>query len=177
MSVVRDVAERDSSHVANPDQYRLLGIYLRDHLGGASAGLALVRRCRRAEHDTSSAVDLAGVEAQIAEDRESLRALMVVLGVSESQLKKVAGRVAAAVSRLKSNGRLLRSSSSNLVVDLEALGAGIATKRNLWLSLLAVADSYSVLDPAALGVLVERATSQLDRLRPVHDRAAAAAFG
>ncbi len=160
----------------NPDGHRLLGIYLRDHLGGASAGLALVRRCRRAQHDPSSASVLAGIEAQILEDRESLRALMERLGVSESRLKKVFGRVAAAASRLKSNGRLLRSSSANLVVDLEALGAGIVTKRNLWLSLLAVADSYSAVDPMSLGVLVERATSQVDRLRPVHDRAAAAAY-
>jgi hypothetical protein len=70
----------------------------------------------------------------------------------------------------------VRPSPSSRVVELEALSAGIVTKRNLWLSLLAVADSYPVLDPTALSVLVERATSQVDRLRPVHDRAALAAF-
>ncbi len=175
MSDLRE-AKTQVARPTDSDGHRSLGVYLRDHLGGASAGLALARRCRRGEHDAPSASILAGIEAQILEDRESLRALMARLGVSESRLKKAIGRVAAEASRLKTNGRLLGSASSNVVVDLEALGAGIVTKRNLWLSLLAVADSYSALDPAALGILVERATSQVDRLRPVHDRAAAAAF-
>ena len=166
---------RNSRHRAQ-DGHRLLGIYLRDHLGGASAGLSLVRRCRKAEDDSSSASVLAGIEAQISEDRESLRALMMRLGVSESRLKEFLGLAASVAGRLKSNGGLFRASPSSRVVELEALAAGVVTKRNLWLSLLAVAESYPTLDRVALNALAERATSQLDTLRAIHDRAAAVAF-
>jgi hypothetical protein len=176
MSTLREATNSDSQHGNDPDGHRLLGIYLRDHLGGASAGVSLVRRLRDAESDTSSTAVLAGIEAEILEDRESLKTLMARLGVSESQLKKMLGRVATAAGQLKSNGRFLRPSPSSRVVELEALSAGIATRRNLWLSLLAIADSYPVLDRNALAILVERATSELDRLRPLHDRAASAAF-
>ena len=175
MSVLQEVST-NLKDTAGSDGHRLLAIYLRDHLGGASAGLSLVQRCRRADVDSSSASTLAAIEAEIREDRESLRALMVRLGVPESRVKEMLGQVASFVGRLKSNGRLFRSSPSSRVVELEALGAGIATKRNLWLSLLSVADEYPSLDRTALNALAERATSQLDRLHPVHDRAAAAAF-
>jgi hypothetical protein len=175
MSDLRDATEPNSRHGVQ-DGHRLLSIYLRDHLGGASAGLSLVRRCRNADNDSASASVLADIEAQILEDRESLRALMLRLGVPESRLKELLGLAASVAGRLKSNGGLFRASPSSRVVDLEALGAGIVTKRNLWLSLLAVADSYPTLDRAALNVLAERATAQLDRLRAVHDRAAAVAF-
>jgi hypothetical protein len=176
MSTLREAANPDSHDVGHADGHRLLGIYLRDHLGGASAGVALVRRCREADGDASSTAVLAGIEAEILEDREVLRAMMARLDVSESQIKKMLGRVATAAGQLKSNGRFLRPSPSSRVVEFEALGAGIATRRNLWLSLLAIADSYPVLDRNALAVLVERATSELDRLRPLHDRASSAAF-
>ena len=101
---------------------------------------------------------------------------MARLGVSESQVKKALGLAASALGTLKSNGRLLRPSPSSRVVELEGLGAGIGAKRNLWLSLQAIADSDPVLDSNALDILAERATSQIDRLRPLHDRAASVAF-
>lgn len=162
-------ASRDEAH-------KLLTIYLGDHLGGSSAGLALVGRCRRSNAGTDLDSVLAQIEAEIEADRQSLEELMVRLGVARSRLKQVGGRLAVFVGRLKTNGRIFRYSPLSRVVELEGLASGIGAKRSLWQSLLAVADQHPALDAGELGVLVDRATSQYERVTTEHDRAAATAF-
>ena len=161
----------------DPDPRFLLGVYLRDHLAGAMAGVALARRCRRANRGGDLGETLAGIEAEIIEDRRELSEIMAHLGVRESRFKEVVGLVAEAVGRLKSNGRFLRPSPSSRVVELETLAAGVFTKRSLWLSLRAVVDDYRALDARELDRLATRAERQYERLIVEHNRAAATAFG
>ena len=52
---------RNASEVDRP-----LAVYLRDHFAGATAGLALVRRCRREHAGTPLDSTLASIEAQIS---------------------------------------------------------------------------------------------------------------
>ncbi len=178
MRAVRDgVAVRSSPDSGDPKTRSLLAVYLRDHLGGAMAGVSLVRRCRRANSDTDLDVVLGEVEEEIVEDRHTLTQIMARLGVSESQLKKLIGLSAEFVGRLKSNGRIFRYSPSSRVVELEVLAAGVFTKRNLWLSLRAIVDDYDALDSRQLDRLAARAARQYERLIFEHDRAAAIAFG
>ena len=154
----------------------LLAVYLRDHFAGAAAGLALAERCQRANDDNPLGAVLAEIAAEIAADRNSLRDIMSALGVSEDPIKAALGRAGELVSRLKSNGVFTRYSSSSRVIELEALLAGIDGKRNLWYSLRAAASTRPSLDVAALDALIERASSQRDRLQVEHDQASAAAF-
>ena len=67
----------------------LLAGYLRDHFAGAAAGLALAKRCQRANSDNPLGAVLADIVAEIAADRASLRGIMQVLDVSENPLKAV----------------------------------------------------------------------------------------
>jgi hypothetical protein len=158
------------------DARRLLGIYLRDHLAGSAAGVALVRRCRNSNRGTELGVILQEFETQIVEDRQSLHNIMRRLNVRESVVKEMIGSVVEMVGRLKSNGRLTGYSPSSRVVELETLAAGVFTKRSLWLSLRAVVDDYVELDREELEQLITRATAQYQRLIAEHDRAAAIAF-
>jgi hypothetical protein len=156
---------------------RLLAVYLRDHFAGSTAGLALVRRCRRNNAGNELGEVLTGVENDIDEDRRALQEIMARLGVTPSTLKSAVGSIAELVGRLKSNGRLFRYSPSSAVVELEGLAAGILTKRNLWRSLRAASPAHATLPTADLDALEERATAQLDRVLAAHERAAARAFG
>ena len=158
------------------EPHRLLAIYLNDHLGGSSGGLALVRRCRRSNAGTPLDRVLSDVEAEIEADQRTLETLMVRLGIARSRVKQTLGSIAEFAARVKSNGRLARYSPLSRVVELEALAAGIVTKRSLWRSLRAVADRHPGLDAAALDILIARATSQYDRVITEHDRAAEIAF-
>lgn len=155
---------------------RLLAIYLNDHLGGSSAGLALAQRCRRSNEGTALAAVLGEVEAEIETDRQALVDLMAAFGVDRNRVKQAVGSLGELAARLKCNGRIVAYSPLSRVVELEALAAGIVTKRSLWRSLRAVADQHSALDAAALDALIARATSQYERVISEHDRAAEIAF-
>jgi hypothetical protein len=154
----------------------LLAVYLRDHFAGAAAGLALAERCQRANDDNPLGAVLTEIAAEISEDRDSLRAIMSALDVSEDPIKAMLGQAAEVVGRLKSNGVFTHYSPSSRVVELEGLLAGIDAKRNLWHSLQLAAATRATLDVAALDRLVARATSQRDRLQAEHARAAGDAF-
>jgi hypothetical protein len=166
--------ERQQAQTSGPD--RAVAVYLRDHFAGSTAGLALVRRCRRENAGTPLAEVLAGVEVEIAEDRHALERMMSRLGVAPSAIKSAMGSAAELVGRLKSNGRIVRRSPVTPVVELEGLAAGIVTKRNLWRTLRQATASQRALDLAELDRLIEGATSQFERIVEAHDRAAREAF-
>jgi hypothetical protein len=154
----------------------LLGVYLRDHFAGAAAGLALAERCQRANDDNSLGAVMAEIAAELAADRDGLRTIMDTLDVSEDPLKAALGHAAEVVGRLKSNGVFTHYSPSSRVIELEGLLAGIDAKRNLWHSLRLAAATRPALDIGALDQLIERASSQRDRLQAEHERAARTAF-
>ncbi|MGI9028960.1 MAG: hypothetical protein ACR2HP_03105 [Ilumatobacteraceae bacterium] len=163
--------------MSHDEAHKLLTIYLGDHLGGSSAGLALVRRCRRSNAGTDLDRVLAQIESQVEADIRSLEELMVRLEVAPSRLKKAGARLAELAARLKSNGRIFTYSPLSRVLELEGLTSGIGAKRSLWQSLLAVADQHPELDAGELRILVDQASSQYERVSIERDRAAASAFG
>ena len=164
----------DTTTPKNADH--LLAVYLRDHFAGAAAGLALAERCQRANDDNPLGAVMAEIAAEIAADRDSLRTIMSALDVSEDPIKAALGHAAEVVGRLKSNGMFTQYSPSSRVIELEGLLAGIDAKRNLWYSLRLAAATRPALDIAALDELIERASSQRDRLQAEHGRAAGTAF-
>ncbi len=155
---------------------RLLAIYLRDHRAGAASGVSLAGRMRRASEGSERETALASLERDIEQDRRSLEQIMARCDVEPSRVKDLFGVVGERISRLKMNGRLIGYSPLSVVIELEALAAGVFTKRNLWRALAAVADAPSELDPDELQRLIERATAQLDVLTELHRAAAEEAF-
>ena len=154
---------------------KLLGIYLNDHLGGSAAGLALARRCLRANRGTELGSFLEGLTAEIEEDKYTLVRLMVHLGLKRSAAKQVAGLVAERLGRLKLNGQLTGYSDLSRLLELEGLTIGIRGKHALWANLRAAGIQEHVPD-IALDRLTERAESQLSGLEPHRLAAAATAF-
>lgn len=146
----------------------LLGIYLDDHLGGASAGLELFKRATRTHRGTPAGAELARLTAEVEQDRQALLRLMRSLGVSTRTWKAVGGWLLEKAGRVKSNGRLVRRSPLSSLIELEALRLGVEGKAAGFLGLREVADRYPAIDPAELDRLVERARGQaevLERLR------------
>jgi hypothetical protein len=167
----------DATRPRNADDARhLLHIYLRDHLAGSAAGLSLVRRSHRSNVGTEFEPVLADIECQIEEDRAALRLMMHRLGVPESRIKQALGVAAELLGRLKSNGRLVHYSPSARVIELESLIGAVAMKRCVWVSLEMIADELDGLDPSELDRLIQRASTQTNRLHEAHERAARLAF-
>ena len=154
----------------------LLAIYLQDHLAAATGGLELARRARRSNEGTEYGDFLAGLEREIAEDRQALRDLMSRLEVGEDRLKIAAGWTAEKAGRLKLNGRLSGYSPLSRVVELEALTAGVTGKLAAWRALRRLAEQDERLDPVELDRLIARAERQLGSLAEHHRSAAGEAL-
>jgi hypothetical protein len=151
----------------------LLGIYLNDHLAGATGGMELARRLHGAHRDDVISEQIATLVRQITEDRESLLALMRRLGVIVDPMKVAFGWIVEKAGRLKLNGRLTKRSPLSDLIELEALWLGVQGKAAGWRSLRALTTGDNRLDAAELDTLLDRAQYQLDMLETL--RAATAA--
>src|SRR5438045_3278458 len=88
----------------------LLGIYLNDHLTGATAGLELFRRAVGSHRKTEAGPVLDRLTAEVEADRDSLLGIMRTVGVPVRHYKIVGAWAAEKAGRLKPNGRLLSRS-------------------------------------------------------------------
>ncbi|MBW8798474.1 MAG: hypothetical protein JF597_34335 [Streptomyces sp.] len=154
----------------------LLGIYLNDHLAGATVGAGRSRFMARSHRDTPAAGPLRVLAAEIAEDRETLLRVMRDLGVPARRYKTVAAGTAERLGRLKANGRLLRPSPLTLVIELEFLRLGVKGKELGWRTLRSLAEADDHLDGRELDGLIDRAHRQLRTLEDLRVRAAQDVF-
>jgi hypothetical protein len=138
---------------------KYLATYLNDHLGGATAGVELVRRAARENEGSELGAFLADLAKEIEADREALEAIMGELGVKADRAKVAAGWAAEKVGRLKPNAQLRGYSPLSPLVELEGLLVGITGKLGMWRALAEIADAVG-LDRARLQGLADRAESQ-----------------
>jgi hypothetical protein len=154
----------------------LLGIYLNDHLSGATAGVELARRMAGSQGMPESRAEFQRLADEIAEDRAALIEIMATLGVPVRQYKVYLGWVAEKVGRVKPNGRLVGRSPLSDLVELESMRLGVEGKGGMWRVLRSLAVAGSRLDTRRLDTLIERAQSQGRTLGELHLKAAARAF-
>jgi hypothetical protein len=152
---------------------RLLGIYLNDHLAGATGGLELARRALRNNRGTAYEADLAKLAGEIEEDRAALERVMERLRIPRSAVKPQVAWALEKIGRLKPNGRLLEYSPLSRVIELELLAGGVETKRAMWVSLRALEGDLGV----DLEDLIARARRQRRAIERRRVQAAAEAFG
>jgi hypothetical protein len=153
-----------------------VAIYLNDHLAGAMVGREIARRTAASNRSSTYGPFLAGLAAEIEQDRRSLLEIMSALEVGVDRVKLAAGWSAEKLGRLKLNGRLLGYSPLSRVVELEALALGVQGKLRLWRSLELLAAGEPRLVGTDLAELVERALRQTEQLEEQRLRAVADAF-
>jgi hypothetical protein len=153
----------------------LLGIYLNDHLAGATLGVELARRLRSShEDDAALGGPLAEICAEIEADRKTLEGVMEHLGIGRHRVKPAAAWVAEKLGRLKLNGRLTGYSPLSRLVELELLYVGITGKMQMWRALEhALGQRQGRFD---FRQLAERAASQHSRVEALHLRSATTAL-
>jgi hypothetical protein len=151
---------------------KLLGIYLNDHLAGATVGVELARRARGANEGTDYGDVLDRIAREIDEDRQALKSLMDTLEIGQDRPKIAFGWVAEKFGRLKPNGQLTGYSPLSRLVELEGLSLGITGKVSLWETLTEVAAEDARLDTEELRRLAERAERQRAEVWRLRQRAA-----
>ena len=155
---------------------KLLGIYLNDHLAGATAGLELAKRALSNNSGTEYGRFVERLTRAIDEDRRALAGLMDRLGIPENRGKQAAAWVAEKAGRLKLNGQLTGYSPLSRLVEIEGLALGVEGKASLWRSLRQVAGSDPRIEIAELETLLARAEQQRDELERHRLEAAALAL-
>ncbi|MFI9172544.1 hypothetical protein [Streptomyces lincolnensis] len=159
-----------SSH-DDPARQKRLGIYLNDHLAGATTGTELARRMEREHRGSPYADALEGLAAEIAQDRRALLRLLGDLDIPVRRYKVYGAWLGEKAGRVKPNGRLLRRSGLTLLIELEALRLGVQGKASLWHALLSASAQDSRLDADRLEQLLQRADRQIKTLDSLHARA------
>ena len=141
-----------------------LGIYLNDHLAGATAGTQLARRVAGARQVPAAQPDLRKFASEVAEDRTALLDIMGTLGVPVRSYKVWAAWAGEKAGRLKPNGHLTTRSPLSNLEELEILRLGVEGKAAGWRTLRALADTDARLDADRLDELISRAVRQADFL-------------
>ena len=100
----------------------LLGIYLNDHLAGATGGVELARRVAAARRQEEVGDALLHFAADVAADRVALVEIMAALGIPVRAYKVCAGWIGE--GWLKLNGRLRSRSSLSSLEELEMMSQG-----------------------------------------------------
>jgi hypothetical protein len=156
-----------------PARPSLLGIYLNDHLAGATAGTELARRMAASGHLPDPPGVLPRLASEIAQDRAALLEMMAALGISVRSYKVCAAWIGEKAGRLKPNGRLRTRSELSNLEELELLRLGVEGKAAGWRTLRVLAGQDSRLAAARLDELITRASQQADLLEDLRVRAAA----
>ena len=110
-----------------------LGIYLNDHLAGATVGLELARRVAGTGQVPAPAARLREFAQEVAEDRETLLRIMGTLGLPVRSYKVWAAWAGEKAGRLKPNGHLTTRSPLSNLEELELLRLGVEGKA-AWLA-------------------------------------------
>jgi hypothetical protein len=149
-----------------------LGIYLNDHLAGATVGLELAKRARGSNQGTEYGDVLERIATEIAEDRDALESLMKSLEIGRDRGKVAFGWAAEKVGRLKPNGQLTGYSPLSRLIELESLALGITGKLSLWEALTELAGEDVRLDRDELARLAQRAERQRSEVWRLRQQAA-----
>ncbi len=165
------------ANVSGPSRDDMLGVYLNDHLAGATAGSELANRMARSHRGREESAALDRLAAEIAQDRSALLAVMASLGVTVRGYKVGAAWIGEKASRLKFNGLLLGRSPLSDLEELELLRLGVEGKAAGWRTLRILADTDTRLDAGRLDELISGARSQADQLEELRTRAANRVIG
>jgi hypothetical protein len=149
-----------------------LGIYLGDHLLGATFGTELAARIAAAHRGAPDGALLEGVAAEVREDRDALRDLMDTLDVPVRRYKTVLGWTAEKAGRFKPNGHLVKRAALSDLEELEMMRLGVQGKAACWRTLRALSERDPRLDTSRIDVLLARAERQADTLEQLRVRAA-----
>ncbi|WP_133900879.1 hypothetical protein [Actinophytocola oryzae] len=155
----------------------LLGVYLNDHLAGATAGVELAKRLAGASDDEVDTPVMSRLAGEIAEDRDALMDVISTLDIPIRQYKVWLGWLAEKGGRLKPNGHVLSRSPLSRVLELEMLRLGIEGKAAVWRTLRARAATDPRLETARFDRLLQRADDQATQVERLRTSAVTEVFG
>lgn len=152
----------------------LLGLYLSDHLTGATAGSERAQRMAEAYEGTDLGPELADLAEQIESERLFLHDLVEALDLRPRAHRQAAAWAAEKVGRLKLNGRLVDSPMTP-VLETELMRSAVMGKLGVWEVLARLAGDLG-LPGRMFEQLAGTAREQADVIGRLHERVTDEAF-
>lgn len=152
----------------------VVGLYLTDHLSGATAGAERCERMAQAYADTEMGPELDELAVEIRAEREFLRELVDSLVVRRRPYRRAAAWTAERIGRLKTNDRPLGSPMTP-VLELEVMRGAVAGKLAGWQTLGELAPDLG-LPPELFHGLADRAREQALTLERLHRQVVGESF-
>ena len=140
-----------------------LTTYLNDHLAGGNAALELLEQLIEHMQDPDDQAELRQIEAEIAEDKSVLLAILKGSGGKESRVRSAAALIAQKIGQVKVALDDPGDGEFRNFEALEALALGIQGKAALWRALDEVKRSVPQLD-RDYESLERRAQDQFERV-------------
>ena len=166
-----------ASNIARRTGHDMLGVYLNDHLAGATMGTELARRIAAPGRDLPASGEvLRRLAAEVTDDRAALLEIMTALGIQVRSYKVYAAWAAEKAGRLKPNGYLLSRSPLSNLEEVESLRLAVEGKGAGWRTLRVLANRDSRLDVTHLDELISRTARQADLLEQLRVRVAEQIF-
>jgi hypothetical protein len=137
-----------------------LGVYLNDHLAGATMGRDLARQLESQSEGTPLGERMGSIAGAIEADREELEDLMERLGTTADPLKQSVTWLTEKVARLKFTGATTGDRELGTFLALETLSLGVEGKLALWQALAAIGEAEPALEGMSLQDLIRRAETQ-----------------
>lgn len=172
--VVRPDADSRAHRIPPELDRDALGLYLADHLTGATAGAARAERMADAYAETELGPELGTIALEIREEREFLAALVEPLELSRRRTRELAAWAAERASRFATSTQP-GGSPMYLVLELELMRSAVMGKLGGWQTLGELAPQLGLPAPMFAG-LAARAREQAGTLERLHARALADAF-
>jgi len=138
--------------------------YMEDHLAGSVAALELLDHLIPDSAETPLAAFFIDLRADIEEDQDVLRALLLRCGEEESGMRKVVAWFAEKVTWAKFRLEGTERDGIGTLQALEVLLLGITGKKALWRVLAPIAASNPPLQATDFAGLIERADNQIERV-------------
>ncbi len=153
----------------------LLGLYLSDHLTGATAGAQRIKRMADAYIDTPVYAKLSELAIMIPGERQMLKEIIRDLRLAQRPHRQGAAFLAERAGRLKLNQRLFSRSPMSLVLETELMRSAVMGKKGVWQTLRDNAEHLG-LNEDFVDELVVSADKQAAILDEVHQYARGRAF-
>ncbi|GAA1993663.1 hypothetical protein GCM10009718_34250 [Isoptericola halotolerans] len=166
--------EQDAAVPPGIDRH-LFGLYLSEHLTGATAGLGRLERMTDAYQDTPFHADLSEITEQVRDERRLYRTLLATLGIRRRRYRQLIAGVGERVGRLKLNGRVVERSPLTMMLEVELIRSALLGKMGGWQTLQEYADDVG-LDPERFADLIELAHRQIAVLDRLHEHVRERAF-
>lgn len=146
----------------------LLGLYMSDHVAGATTGIERVKRMSRAYADTAHGPVLSAMAKEFVAERKVYYDLMDRFDLSRRTYRQVLAWAGERAGRLKLNGALFGTSPMTPVLEAELMRAAVLGKIGGWQTLQAHQDDLRM-PPETLTALITQAERQIEQLSALHE--------